>query len=123
MISRVTSQYRGVRWHYPTSKWEARIFDGSRQISLGSSHSEEEAAKLYDQEARRLRGNAAVVNFPQNCQREDNFSFKARLSVQDQVEEMRAGQPVQYLHQELIIIVFAFGEIRASAVQKQTCQS
>lgn len=60
----MTSQYRGVRWHYCNSKWEARIFDGQRQISLGYFDEEADAAAAYDERARGLRGMAAVVNFP-----------------------------------------------------------
>ena len=63
MQCRVTSKYRGVRWHYCNSKWEARIFNGTRQISLGYYDNEVEAAAAYDAEARGLRGAAAVVNF------------------------------------------------------------
>ena len=63
MPCRVTSKYRGVRWHYCNSKWEARIFNGTRQISLGYYDNEVEAAAAYDAEARGLRGAAAVVNF------------------------------------------------------------
>ena len=63
MPCRVTSKYRGVRWHYCNSKWEARIFNGTRQISLGYYDNEAEAAAAYDAEARGLRGAAAVVNF------------------------------------------------------------
>lgn len=61
---RVTSKYRGVRWHYCNSKWEARIFNGTRQVSLGYFDNEADAAAAYDAKARSLRGDAAVVNFP-----------------------------------------------------------
>lgn len=80
-----------MRWHYPTSKWEARIFDGSRQRSLGSSHSEEEAAKLYDEEARRLRGSAAVVNFSQEGQRETTCALRGRENLQTHIDTSTEG--------------------------------
>jgi hypothetical protein len=32
-----SSSYRGVRWHERNSKWEARIFDGSKQRSVGGA--------------------------------------------------------------------------------------
>jgi hypothetical protein len=60
----VTSKYRGVRWHYCNSKWEARIFNGSRQVSLGYFEDENEAAQAYDAQAVQMRGGSAVVNFP-----------------------------------------------------------
>jgi len=42
----VTTKYRGVRWHYCNRKWEARIFDGVRQVSLGYFEDELEAARV-----------------------------------------------------------------------------
>lgn len=35
--SRSSSLYRGVRWHERNNKWEARIFDGVKQRSLGET--------------------------------------------------------------------------------------
>lgn len=35
--SRSSSLYRGVRWHERNNKWEARIFDGVKQRSLGEA--------------------------------------------------------------------------------------
>ena len=68
---RVTSKYRGVRWHYCNSKWEARIFNGARQISLGYFDDEVEAATAYDAQAKKMRGSAAVLNFQSNIRRQD----------------------------------------------------
>eukprot|EP00884_Botryococcus_braunii_P009510 jgi/Botrbrau1/18560/Bobra.0367s0009.2 len=61
-----SSPYRGVRWHERNTKWEARIFDGQKQISLGYYDTEEAAAKAYDVRALRLRGPNTQVNFPQS---------------------------------------------------------
>ena len=91
LLCRVTSQYRGVRWHYCNSKWEARIFDGTRQVSLGYSDSELEAAKMYDQEAIRLRGYTAVVNFRPQAQRDSASRKQMRENLSDKPEEMREG--------------------------------
>jgi hypothetical protein len=60
---RGSSPYRGVRWHERNLKWEARIFDGQKQVSLGYYDSEEAAARAYDAKALRLRGPNASVNF------------------------------------------------------------
>ena len=63
-VCRVTSRFRGVRWHYCNSRWEARIFNGTRQVSLGYFDNEVEAAAAYDAQAWKMRGAAAVLNFP-----------------------------------------------------------
>lgn len=55
-----------MRWHYCNSKWEARIFNGTRQVSLGYFDNEVEAATAYDAQAWKMRGAAAVLNFPAN---------------------------------------------------------
>jgi hypothetical protein len=57
------SGYRGVYWDNHRGKWVARIEDQGLRIRLGYFDNAEDAAFLYDDEARRLKGPAAICNF------------------------------------------------------------
>ena len=53
-----------MRWHEHNGKYEARIFNGEKQLSLGYYQTQEAAARAYDEAAKQLRGVHAVTNFP-----------------------------------------------------------
>ena len=57
------SGFRGVAHHKVTGKWTARIQDDGVRVVLGHFDTAEEAARCYDEEARRLRGPNAITNF------------------------------------------------------------
>ncbi len=60
----LTSQYLGVHFYKPRSNWESRIQHGEKRIRLGRFDSEIDAAKAYDEAAKRLFGEFARLNFP-----------------------------------------------------------
>ena len=58
----VTSAYKGVGWH--RDRWRSRIYVDGERLSLGNFRNEEEAARVYDEAARRHFGEFACLNFP-----------------------------------------------------------
>lgn len=63
----VTSRYKGVCLNRKTGKWIAYINPGGgKTIYLGSHRVEEDAARAYDEAARRHHGAFARLNFPED---------------------------------------------------------
>jgi hypothetical protein len=54
----------GVTWLRQANRWEVRISSDGRKLLVGSYEDEEEAARAYDDAARRLVGERAALNFP-----------------------------------------------------------
>lgn len=59
-----TSGYRGVTYHKQTGKWVAQIGGAETHRYLGLHSDIVAAAKAYDEAAREMYGEFAVLNFP-----------------------------------------------------------
>ena len=59
-----SSKYKGVSWSRSHKKWAVYIKKDSKQFFLGHFDDEKEAAKAYDEAAKRLHGEYAGLNFP-----------------------------------------------------------
>lgn len=57
-----SSKYKGVHWVKSRKKWRARIICKGTGIFLGCFDNEDDAAKAYDEKAKELFGEYAVLN-------------------------------------------------------------
>jgi hypothetical protein len=52
---------KGVSWHKPSGKWQARICAGQGQIYLGLYESQEMAQNAYNEACKKMHGDFAVT--------------------------------------------------------------
>lgn len=57
-----TSNYKGVSWHKPLSKWRASICVNKKRMHIGYYLTEKEAALAYNKKAQELHGSFAFLN-------------------------------------------------------------
>lgn len=57
------SQYKGISYHKGRKKWYARITVDGKDVHVGSYESETEAARAYDNAAKKHFGEFARLNF------------------------------------------------------------
>lgn len=84
-----TSKFKGVTWCADREKWLAQIRKGGVHKHLGRFHDEVEAARAYDQAARRLFGIHARLNFPDAAV----LGSDANSTVPASLAERIASQP------------------------------
>lgn len=64
-----TSGFKGVYWNKPKRKWQAYISLNNKSKYIGRFHDIEDAARAYDDFARREHGEFARLNFPREGER------------------------------------------------------
>ena len=60
-----SSKYKGVWWHKSSLKWQTRIVFEKKRIHLGTFKNEIDAARAYDEAAKKYHGEFACLNFPE----------------------------------------------------------
>ena len=60
-----TSKYKGVNWNKQHKKWLGRITFDNKTLHLGFFENEIDAAKAYDEAAKKYHGEFACLNFPE----------------------------------------------------------
>jgi hypothetical protein len=58
-----SSKYKGVSWKKRTKKWNVQISHNGQRKSVGSFNNEIDAARAYDDAARKYHKEFAVLNF------------------------------------------------------------
>ena len=79
---RPSSMYRGVFWSKVLKKWCAKIYHRSKSVYLGSFVGENSAALRYDEEAIKMKGESAKLNFPTRWTEQMN-TLKAQGKIDD----------------------------------------
>lgn len=57
------SQYKGVGWNKQHQKWVAWLYQSGKKTHLGVFETEESAAQAYDERAKKVLGERAILNF------------------------------------------------------------
>ena len=64
-----TSQYVGLQWKQSVEKWEVKVTENKKIISVGYYENEIDGAKAYDKRTLAARGKNAKLNFPKKGQK------------------------------------------------------
>jgi hypothetical protein len=62
--TKLKTPFTGIHWNKNRQKWQVQLYVNGRQRGFGYYAHETEAAKAYDEVARKYRGEFALLNFP-----------------------------------------------------------
>jgi hypothetical protein len=69
-----SSKYKGVSWKKEYKKWQAQIYVNGQFKFLGYFEDEIQAAKAYDEAAKKYYGRFACLNFPKEIKMDKGTS-------------------------------------------------
>ena len=85
-----SSRYICVNFYKPSKKWDCRITHKGKRIKIGRFETEIEAARAYDEAAKKYYGEFARLNFPPESERS-----RALFAIIGRLIKQRAAFSVQ----------------------------
>ncbi|MGA2092754.1 MAG: AP2 domain-containing protein [Sedimentisphaerales bacterium] len=79
---KASSKFKGVCWHKLRKKWTVTISKNGHRRCLGYFDDQIEAARAYDEAAKKYHGECARLNFPEHCETYEELCGTLRERVE-----------------------------------------